>query len=134
MKREAEVCVIVSSFQMISIASGWELWGLFPKERDRIFKLLKESKCKVSLVASGDRHVGGIYKTESIIEVTSSSLTHTMQYVTEPDNLRIGSLVEVNNFGGIVFDWDSHMVIVNLMETDGKTAGNVIKSINASFG
>ena len=134
LKREAEVCVIVSSFQMISIASGWELWGLFPKERDRIFKLLKESKCKVSLVASGDRHVGGIYKTESIIEVTSSSLTHTMQYVTEPDNLRIGSLVEVNNFGGIVFDWDSHMVIVNLMETDGKTAGNVIKSINASFG
>ena len=85
------------------------------------------------VVASGDRHVGGIYRTDSIIEITSSSLTHTMQYVKEPDDLRIGGLVEVNNFGGIVFDWKSKMVIVNLMETDGKHAGKIIRSINASF-
>ena len=106
---------------------------MFPRERSRILKLLKESNCKTVIVASGDRHVGGIYRTESIIEITSSSLTHTMQYVKEPDNLRIGGLVEVNNFGGIIFDWKSKVVIVNLIETDGKHAGNIIRSINASF-
>ena len=91
LRRDAKVCVIVSSFQMISIASGWELWGLFPRERSRIFKSFKESNCKIVVVASGDRHVGGIYRLDSIIEITSSSLTHTMQYVKEPDDLRIGA-------------------------------------------
>ena len=53
------------------------------------------------LILSGDRHLGAIYKHEKldIYEITSSSLNKKIFNTYEPDPLRIGPLINYNNFG-----------------------------------
>ena len=86
-------------------------------ERIRLLKLLDRSKCSRVIFLTGDRHVGGIYKYGKYHEVTSSSLTHTVTYSSEPDSMRLFPLVHVNNVASVIFDWNrakSHSVCIVL--------------------
>ena len=58
-----KLVIILSSFQVISKSHGWEKWNNFPVERKRLLNLLSSIEQKV-LILSGDRHVGGFYKTK----------------------------------------------------------------------
>ena len=82
---------------------------------------------------TGDRHVGGIYKYGKYYELTSSSLTHTVTYSVEKDNLRLFPLVHVNNVASVVFDWNANRVILNLHSTEGRQAGEVLQSYNITY-
>eukprot|EP00942_MAST-04A_sp_MAST-4A-sp1_P014955 g14955.t1 len=130
---DANVCVIVSSLQFLSVATAWEAWSRFPLERLRLLKLLDQSKCKQVIFLTGDRHVGGIYKYGKYYELTSSSLTHTVTYSVEKDNLRLFPLVHVNNVASVVFDWNANRVILNLHSTEGRQAGEILQSYNITF-
>ena len=110
-----------------------EAWSRFPLERLRLLKLLDQSKCKQVIFLTGDRHVGGIYKYGKYYELTSSSLTHTVTYSVEKDNLRLFPLVHVNNVASVVFDWNANRVILNLHSTEGRQAGEILQSYNITF-
>ena len=57
----AEIRIIASSIQVLSTTHGWETWGNFPKERQRLLNLLGTVKGRV-IIISGDRHPAEISK------------------------------------------------------------------------
>ena len=110
-----------------------EAWSRFPLQRIRLLKLLDRSKCSRVIFLTGDRHVGGIYKYGKYHEVTSSSLTHTVTYSSEPDSMRLFPLVHVNNVASVIFDWDSRKIALNLHSVEGREAGNILQTYNVTM-
>ncbi len=85
----ADFNVIVSSIQFLAYEHGWEKWGNFPSEVEKMKGILKNARAKNILFVSGDRHMaefsvaqidGLSYK---LVDFTTSGLTHT--YPDSPD-------------------------------------------------
>ena len=57
LRRPAELRLIASSIQVVSRENGWETWGNFPHERQRLFDLVKTTGANGVLILSGDRHM-----------------------------------------------------------------------------
>ena len=86
---DAQVHIIVSSVQVLTTNPVVESWGHFPEERDRLLRLVNELPGLILI--SGDVHhaeisnaLSGVYRqrqrqqrTQGIVEVTSSGLTHS---------------------------------------------------------
>lgn len=118
---DAQVHLIGSSIQVIPTEHPFEKWSNFPKERLRLFKLLQKIKPTKAILLSGDRHISEVSKIDlkglsyPLYEVTSSSLTHAYEKKDgEPNQYRIGKLVDVNNFALLKFDWGEEEVGVRL--------------------
>ena len=67
----------------------------FPKERERLFKLIESSKAKNPVLISGDRHIAEISRLKDsrfpngLYEITSSGMTHVWKtYKEEKANSR----------------------------------------------
>lgn len=124
----AEVRVIGSSYQVLSNQHGWEMWGNFPKERSRLFRVLRDSHAGGIVFLSGDRHLAEIAALpksdpESIgyplFDVTSSSLNQPsgnitkagVRFANEMNPYRIGLTYFDVNFGNITIDWADDPVL-----------------------
>lgn len=107
---EADLTIIASSIQVLSNEHGWEKWGNFPSERERILKLLEG---KNVIILSGDRHITEFSVLQRpgnapLYDFTSSGLTHTWkQYEEEYNALRVGRLYNIKTFGGMEIWKDS---------------------------
>ena len=98
-KDDYDVLLIMSSIQVLPKDHGWEKWYNFPHERKKLLNLINRNK-KITIILSGDRHIGGFYKyNEYIYEVTSSSLNQKTFNSLEKDEYTIGEVVTPNNFG-----------------------------------
>uniref|UniRef100_A0A2C9U0N5 PhoD-like phosphatase metallophosphatase domain-containing protein n=1 Tax=Manihot esculenta TaxID=3983 RepID=A0A2C9U0N5_MANES len=85
------ITIIGSSVQVISNLSATtgplfylESWGRFPKERNRLFKLILDSKREGIFFISGDVHFGEIYRYDCatgypLYDVTSSGLSQAVE-------------------------------------------------------
>ena len=160
LREPAELRFIVSTIQILPRGHGWERWGLIPSEVDRLVKLIAKTQARGVILLSGDRHTGGIYRVQradalappyDLIEVTSSSLTHSFRAdEDEPGALRLGGQAHENNFGGIAIDWDAKTVHLDLRTSDtcgtsrqkwheiceepgSDVAGRVLKSLTLGF-
>ncbi len=119
---EVDLFIIASSIQLLSNEHGWEKWGNFPHERQRMLDLLRVKK---ALVLSGDRHItefshvmNGPY---ALCDFTSSGLTHSWRrYEEEPNALRVGKLFNVLTFGYLQIWKDSSGVNVGMDMMDLK--------------
>ncbi|CDR95597.1 membrane protein, putative [Babesia bigemina] len=129
---QAETHVIVSSTQVFTKFPVAESWGLLPDAKERLTQLLLATKPKNPIFISGDVHWGGILEADGIVEVTSSSLTHSMyvefakiqpvvSFVLQWLNLPIYGY---NNFGIIDFEHDDRCERlsrhIKLMDDEGK--------------
>jgi alkaline phosphatase D len=109
-KPGAELIVIGSSIQVLADQHRFEKWGNFPKAKERLFRLIRETHAHVVLV-SGDRHHAEISKQPAspagypLFEVTSSGLTEKSSIRNEVNDLRIGEVYVGENFGVIQVDW-----------------------------
>ena len=117
--------IIVSSIQFLPIGHGWESWNNFPHERKKLIKMIDKASLKETIVISGDRHRGGIYKlktaTDKVIsEVTSSSLNASFPSEEEYGPLRIGKTFIEENYGLIVFDSENNDMFVGLKNVNGE--------------
>ena len=56
----ADFTLINTSIQFLSNSHGWEKWGNFPKEVNRMYHLLTNAKAKRIFMVSGDRHMAEI--------------------------------------------------------------------------
>nr|QGH51295.1 HS1-1 [Sophora flavescens] len=146
------ITVIGSSIQVISNLSAtihplfsMESWAHFPKERERLFKLIADSKRGGVFFISGDVHFGEITRYDCAVDyplydVTSSGVTQSVEGVVPPflrplvrfvawltpstmrvkgPNCRYKSCVYGQpNFGTIEIDWDSHPVTLKLNVRD----------------
>jgi alkaline phosphatase D len=146
-----QVRLIVSSFQVLNTGTGFECWNMLPHELDRLKALIASSSTKtktLTIILSGDRHVGGFYQSKSsssssssspttaaaaaanFYEVTASSWTHTTPYgayhstctdaasCDEVSVERIGPLVRDNHFGMVEIDWSNRSVTVALRRAE----------------
>ena len=110
LKKPAEIRLLVSSVQTIATGHALEHWGNFPKERERLFQLLKRSGAKGLMVLSGDRHWAAIYAEDDalayrLIEVTASALNKPAPATDSPEPARISDAYNAPNFGLLEIDW-----------------------------
>ena len=108
---KVDLRIIISSIQVIADGHGFEKWGNFPLEREKLYNLIDKKEVKNVIFLSGDRHVGGIYKDKTklgteIYEITSSSLNLPLGRLLkkekirpEPGPNRIGPLYIMENYG-----------------------------------
>lgn len=153
----ASIHIIVSSIQVLTTNSVVESWGHFPKERERLLKLINHVSGLILL--SGDVHhaeISTITKHDSmnsktsstaqrsIIEVTSSGLTHSCdggwygpfcQPISDyfPKHRFQGGNVASDtdpsyftkkNFGSISIDWKTRKFDVKVHDESGRVVLN----------
>lgn len=129
--KPAELRIIVSSIQILTDAHGFEKWGNFPVERQRLFSALKDRSDSAVIMLSGDRHSGAIYSDsptglgEEVWEITSSSLNLAFSRNDsddrEPDPRRKSKLFSQENFGLVDIDWNKKTVRLSLIDNQGES-------------
>ncbi len=142
LKVAAELRLIVTSVQAVAIDHGWEKWGNLPKERSRLFELIRTSGANGVVLLSGDRHTADISKLPPstdgspdypLFDITSSGLTQG-GYSKEPNRYRVGTEYPFgkNNFGWITIDWDQKdpAILMEIRDTDG----NVVREASTTLG
>lgn len=116
----ADLRLIGSSLQALSLGTGWEAWDQFPDEADRLIALIGASPNTILL--SGDVHYGELTKLDRegaapLWEVTSSGLTETWPNL--PPNKRRVSAYQGRNFGLLEIDWAAKRVMAQVRDEDG---------------
>ena len=127
LRTPAEIRVIASSIQVVSTTHGWETWGNFPKERQRLFDLLKKTKAHGVVILSGDRHSAEISKLEGVLpyplfDVTASAMNQSQRPGSEENPHRLGDRYFRENFGLMKIDWSqtAPKVTMEIRDLEGK--------------
>ncbi len=127
-----DILLILSSIQLIPTEHGWEKWFNFPHEREKILKLINDRK-KLTIILSGDRHVGAIYKYNNLVyEVTSSSFNQRILEFKENDKYSLGKIVNQNNFGLMRINTLEKNINIDL-RTGPMNENKVLKSLKLKF-
>ncbi|MGE0607737.1 MAG: alkaline phosphatase D family protein [Pirellulales bacterium] len=141
LSQPAEVRLIGSSYQAIPADHGWECWANFPRERRRLFELIRSTKAGGAILLSGDRHLAEISRLAPdeqdgvgypLFEATSSSLNTPsgnftpsgVRYTNELNTHRVGLTWFETNFGLITIDWQAADPLIRIQIRDEK--GNVV--------
>ncbi|XP_010530255.1 PREDICTED: uncharacterized protein LOC104806865 [Tarenaya hassleriana] len=151
---DSAITIIGSSVQVISNLSAttgplfyMESWGRFPKERQRLFHLIADTKRSGVIFISGDVHFGEITRYDCGVgyplhDVTSSGLVQSVERVVPPplrflirflswytpstmrvvnQNCKFKSCIYgQQNFGAISIDWNANPVTIKLEIKDVK--------------
>ncbi len=132
----ADFNILVSSIQFLSEEHGFETWGNFPHEVERLKALIVESKAKGVLVLSGDRHISEFSKTTleglnyPLIDFTSSGLTHAYsKFTVEPNKYRTGKVISTESYGLLKIDLKSKKVIFRMLGDENI----VLESLEQSY-
>jgi alkaline phosphatase D len=117
LREPADLRIVLSSVQLASTEHGWEHWGLFPAERARLLRAIRESEAAGVIVVSGDRHSAEISRIPAgddalrypLYDLTASSLNQPKRVDDddEPNRHRLGERFHAANFGTIEIDWES---------------------------
>nr|WP_299383821.1 alkaline phosphatase D family protein [Allomuricauda sp.] len=123
---DADFNLIVSSIQFLSGEHGFESWGNFPREVEKLKRLVIESRTKGVMVLSGDRHISEFSKVQweemsyPLIDFTSSGLTHSYaDFEDEPNPHRQGLVVSQPSFGLLEIDFGTRQVRFKMMGENG---------------
>ncbi len=130
LRKSADLRFIVSSIQVVADDHGFEKWGNFPKEKARLFNLLKKMKSKNVILLSGDRHMASIAKTDlagyPIFEMTSSGINRPARPGgLVPDVTYIGEPYGPVNFGLIKINWESKKVLLEVKSEEDEVKNSV---------
>ncbi len=133
LRRNSDLNIIVSSIQVIPTNHGFEKWGNFPHERNKLLEMIENSNTP-TIIISGDRHKAGLYKKGDIIELTSSSMNKPLpSYLSkiwdliskETDIYLIDDMFYPENYGTLSINEDGE-VSVKLKDLNGKTVSSTI--------
>jgi alkaline phosphatase D len=124
LRKPAELRLLVSSIQVPAEGHGWERWGNFPLERQKLIDTIRESGARGVVVLSGDRHIGALYREAPpgmppLYEATSSGLNKAFSAAKEPGPNRLGALYAAPNFGVVDIDWWERKVTLALRDEGG---------------
>lgn len=110
----AQVHLIGSGIQVVPEDHRFEKWANFPAARERLFRLVGETRAPGVVFLSGDRHIAEISRAEGtaagypLYDVTSSGMTHTWREDRpETNRHRVGEKVIALNFGLLDIDWST---------------------------
>ncbi len=130
LRQPADLRLFVSSIQVLAEGHGWERWGNFPHERQRLFDLIGRTRANGVVMLSGDRHIGGLYRQTqgtpyALVEMTSSGMTHAWAEAAEAGPNRLGPLVRELHFGLLDIDWERRRVGLSLRDASGASLQEV---------
>jgi len=120
LQKPADVRIVASGIQIVNDNHGYEGWGLFPLERNRLFGLIQKTKASGVVFISGDRHFAELSAMDGgvgypMYDLTSSGLTHTARDGHKaPNNKRVGTAFNGYNFGAITVDLDGDDPVILL--------------------
>lgn len=126
LREPADLRVLVSSIQVLSSEHRREKWANFPRERERLLRLLGRSGRTVLI--SGDRHFGEIQRLAdgpysnvdyTLYEVTASGLNTAGKRITR-NRHRLGGTVQADHFGLIDIDWSNESLTLSLIDWTGE--------------
>src|SRR5690606_1111102 len=113
LRQPAEVRLLVSSIQVVAEDHRGEKWMNFPLERERLFKLIRDTKANGVVILSGDRHLAELSVMDGgvgypIFDLTSSGLNRGRKEwrYPEPERHRVQYMNVGDNFGVIEIDWE----------------------------
>lgn len=125
LREPAELRLLVSSIQVHADGHGWEAWRTLPRERDRLYSLIRETRANGVVIVSGDRHSSGLYVRGDLTdyplyEITSSSLNMSFRDENnEPGPHRIGDMFAPENYGVIAIDWEADALNLEIRDNQG---------------
>jgi alkaline phosphatase D len=130
LRQPAEVRLLVSGIQVVTDGHGWERWGNFPRERERLYRLIGSTGAQGVVFLSGDRHIGALYREPAgtpypLYEMTSSGVTHTWRDAAEAGPNRLGALFTELHYGTVDIDWVASALSLSLRGIDGKPQRSV---------
>ena len=125
LQKPADLRIVASSVQVVAEGHGWERWGNFPRERQRLYDLIARMKANGVVFVSGDRHIGGLYAETGgtpyrLVDATSSGINQFWHGNDEPGPNRLGKTYGAPNFGTIDVDWTARAVTLSIAGLDGK--------------
>lgn len=123
----ADFNIVISSIQFLSNEHGFECWGNFPHEVDRLKKVIASSRAKGVMILSGDRHISEISRIAfegsnyPLVDFTSSGLTHAYsKFEGESNPFRVGEVVSKESFGIVKFNMKKKQVFFQIFGNEGK--------------
>jgi alkaline phosphatase D len=125
LRQPVEVRLIVSGVQVVTDGHGWERWGNFPRERERLYRMIANTGAQGVVFLSGDRHVGALYRESAgtpypFYEMTSSGMTHPWKGAAEAGPNRLGELFTGYHYGTVDIDWAGAGLSLSIRDIDGK--------------
>ncbi|MFO0809929.1 MAG: alkaline phosphatase D family protein [Gemmataceae bacterium] len=112
LRKPAELRLIGSAIPVIADEPAGEKWANFPAERERLYKLLRDTKAAGVVLLSGNRLTAELSVTDAglgypLYELTASGLNMGNQFWHPPEKAahRIAALAQGDNFGVIAIDW-----------------------------
>lgn len=128
LREEADVRILASSIQLVASDAGQETWSNLPRERERLFGLIRETGAAGLVVISGDRHWSELSAVRQgvpypLYDLTSSSLNQVHPRGTPTVNrFRVSETTwHMPNFGQIDIDWDRRRLVLRIRNADGKS-------------
>lgn len=129
--------LIVSPIQILPAEHVWDCWNSRPDSRNRLLHMLKgeEVGCfTTTILLSGDRHVAAMYRDGDLLEVTSSSLTHSVLRPSCLDNEfdpkhQISPYTYENNFGDLCINWEKRVAEVSIRSVE---TGEILQTYSLS--
>jgi alkaline phosphatase D len=127
LQQPAEVRLIGSGIQVVAEDHGFEKWMNFPKERERLFQLLRDSKAAGVVLLSGDRHLAELSMMEGAVDYPLYDLTasgfnqgsHSWRPL-EKNRHRVATMPSGDNFGVVTIDWEKGpKLALQIRDVDG---------------
>ncbi|MEM8763660.1 MAG: alkaline phosphatase D family protein [Bacteroidota bacterium] len=132
---KADFNIIVTSIQLLAWEHGFETWGNYPKEVDRLKQLLVQTQAKRVIFLSGDRHISEFSRTQiegldhPLWDFTSSGLTHSYDaFKGEPNQYRVGEVVFVPSYGVVRLNFTNFKASFKIMGENGRILQEVVQS------
>ncbi len=125
LRTPAELRLLCSSIQVIPNEHRYEKWGNLPRERERLFELIRRTKAGGVIILSGDRHMAELSRLPAqvvgypLYELTSSALNQRTPWTNEINRYRIGCVYREPNFGLLRIDWGAGVVTLEIHGEDG---------------
>jgi alkaline phosphatase D len=125
----AEVRIIASSIQCVAEVAGQETWSNLPRERQRLFDLIRETKASGAFIISGDRHWAELSVEREaapypIYDITASSFNqlHARGTPTVNKFRALPTTYHRENFGRITIDWKQTdpLLTLEVLDIEGK--------------
>ena len=133
----ADFNIIVSSIQFLSREHGFETWGNFPHEVNKMESLLKKYSPENIIFLTGDRHISEFSQKElkgfdyPITDFTSSGLTHSYtSYDGELNQYRVGEVTAQTSYGIVDLDLENDEAHLKIKSTED---GRVLQSLKLEF-
>jgi alkaline phosphatase D len=131
LREPAELRLIGSSIQVVAEEHPFEKWVNIPAERERLYKLLRDTKANGVVFLTGDRHLAELSSMDAglgypLFDLTSSGLNmgNRRWRPTEVNKHRVATMTSGDNFGMVLVDWDATPPTVRLQIRD--VAGEVV--------